>query len=107
ACTDVRMHFLVDGQEKTNSVRLSRGASSGWLELGPLTNGPHLLQLRAENFPGTGCNSGTQFSWSGTLEVATNSFVTNIDGGDFPHSGGVSLGVASATTMTTVIPRSL
>lgn len=70
-CSDLRMHIILDGQEAAISARLSPGAYSAWFDLGAVTPGLHLLQLRGEGFVG-GCNNGDIISFAGQLETVTS-----------------------------------
>ena len=87
------MHFWLDGTWRTNSIRLAKGVASGWLALGPVTNGTHLLQLQAEGFLGD-CDVGTLTWWAGSLQVVTSSLATNVAGGEFTHTAGPATGLA-------------
>ncbi|HWX18413.1 MAG TPA: hypothetical protein VN578_00775 [Candidatus Binatia bacterium] len=69
-CSYIRIHFLVDGQERAETEILVPGAASSWFNLGPVAHGSHLLQLQAEGFIG-GCNTGSLSEWSGKLDVVT------------------------------------
>lgn len=69
-CSDVRMHFEVDGVERAVSAFLVPGVSSGFFDVGPVTPGAHVIALRAEGRVG-GCNSGQLVGWGGTAQVTT------------------------------------
>ena len=71
-CSDVRIHFIVDGQERAVTEVLVPQAASSWFNLGPVAHGSHLLQLQAEGFV-TGCNTGVISDWGGKVDVVTAS----------------------------------
>ena len=68
ACSNIRIHFLVDGTEVAATGFVAPGGNSGLFNLGPVSSGSHLLGLRAEGQVG-GCNVGTLVSWAGTALV--------------------------------------
>ncbi|HUR44927.1 MAG TPA: hypothetical protein VMZ27_03545 [Candidatus Saccharimonadales bacterium] len=68
-CSPVRMHFYIDGTEKAVSGALEPGEESGFLDLGPVSAGAHMLSLRGEGIP-VGCNLGYLSNWGGVVEVA-------------------------------------
>ena len=72
ACSNIRIHFLVDGTEVAVTGFVAPGASSGSFNLGPVSSGSHLLGLQAEGQVG-GCNVGTLISWAGTAVVTVAS----------------------------------
>ena len=67
-CSDVRMHFLVDGVERALSGFLTPGQSTGFVNVGPVTPGAHVVGLQAEGRVG-GCNTGALVGWGGTAQV--------------------------------------
>ena len=67
-CSDVRMHFLIDGVERALSPFLVAGQSSGFFNVGPVSAGPHTVVLQAEGRVG-GCNTGVLVGWGGTARV--------------------------------------
>ena len=74
-CSDVRMHFLWDGQEVAVSDWLGYPERSPALPLKSslylLTaqhSGQHILTLQPEGRSG-GCNSGNLYAWDGTLLI--------------------------------------
>lgn len=69
-CSDVLIHFLVDGSEVAATGFVAIGGSSAVLNLGPVSSGQHVLGLQAEGRVG-GCNSGTLGSWAGTAAITT------------------------------------
>jgi exosortase sorting signal-containing protein len=69
-CSNIRIHFLVDGTEVAVTGFVGASGSSGFFNLGPVSSGSHVLGLQAEGQVG-GCNSGTLASWAGTAQVTT------------------------------------
>jgi hypothetical protein len=69
-CASLRMHFLVDGVEKTVSAEVAPGHRTGYVDLGPVTPGNHVVALQAEGVRG-GCNQGKITAWEGSAEVWT------------------------------------
>lgn len=69
-CSNVIMHFLVDGTEQAVSGPLTPGQSTGFVVLGPVSPGTHTLGLQAEGVVG-GCNAGTLGNWGGVANVRT------------------------------------
>ena len=70
-CSDVRMHFLVDGVERAVSAFLTPGASSGFFNVGPVSAGAHTVALQAEGRVG-GCNTGALAGWGGTARTTVS-----------------------------------
>ncbi len=69
-CSNIRIHFLVDGTEVAVTGFVGASASTAVFNLGPVSSGAHTLGLQAEGQVG-GCNAGTLGSWSGTAQVTT------------------------------------
>jgi hypothetical protein len=69
-CSSLRMHFLLDGRERTVSGEIGPGQRTGFVDLGPVSPGSHVVGLQAEGIPG-GCNSGKIVAWEGSAEVWT------------------------------------
>ncbi|HEY3178693.1 MAG TPA: hypothetical protein VGL25_07420 [Casimicrobiaceae bacterium] len=69
-CSNVRIHFLVDGTEVAVTGFVGASASTAVFNLGPVSSGSHTLGLQAEGQVG-GCNAGTLGSWAGTAVVTT------------------------------------
>jgi IPTL-CTERM motif len=69
-CSNIRIHFLVDGTEVAVTGFVGALGTTGFFNLGPVSSGSHVLGLQAEGQVG-GCNSGTLASWSGTAVVTT------------------------------------
>ena len=66
-CSPMIAHLsLDDGTVTRVSAELDAGASSGPLDLGPVTPGAHVIAIRAEGVVG-GCNTGGVSSWSGSI----------------------------------------
>ena len=66
-CSAMIAHVsLDDGAVTRVSAQLDAGASSGVLDLGPVTPGPHVISIQGEGVVG-GCNSGGISSWSGSV----------------------------------------
>ena len=70
-CSDVRIHFIVDGTERAVSAFLAPGQSTGLVPLGVIGPGLHSLVLQAEGRVG-GCNAGTLLSWGGTARIVVD-----------------------------------
>jgi len=70
-CSNIRIHFLVDGTEVAVTPFVGASQSTGLFNLGPVSSGSHVLGLQAEGQVG-GCNSGTLGGWSGTASVTFN-----------------------------------
>jgi hypothetical protein len=70
ACSNIRIHFLVDGTEIGATGFVAPGGSSSTINLGPVSSGSHTVGLQAEGQVG-GCNVGTLASWAGTALVTT------------------------------------
>jgi hypothetical protein len=70
-CSDIIAHLLVDGVERSRSAPLAPGASTGVLDLGPVSPGTHQVGVQAEGILG-GCNTGHLAAWSGTLSVGVS-----------------------------------
>jgi hypothetical protein len=89
-CSNLFVHFYVDGNDIAHSAILHPGESTGFVDLGPVSAGDHLLELRAEGVI-SGCNHGTLESWAGTAKVTTSTVPE--------PSTGVSLGFAAAALL--------
>lgn len=72
-CAKLLMHFLLDGKEKAVSREVAPGGHSGYVDLGPVASGNHIIGLRAEGIVG-GCDAGTLVSWGGSAVVWTSPF---------------------------------
>jgi len=69
-CASLRMHFSVDGVEKAVSPTVAPGQRTGYIELGPVSPGSHVVALQAEGIVG-GCNVGRLTAWEGSAEAWT------------------------------------
>ena len=67
-CSDVRVHFLVDGVERAVTAFLTAGQSSGVFDVGPVSPGTHTLSLQGEGRV-SGCNIGSLANWGGTAQA--------------------------------------
>jgi len=67
-CSDVRVHFIVDGVERGLSAFLTAGQGSGVFDVGPVSPGTHTITLQAEGRVG-GCNIGSLANWGGTAQA--------------------------------------
>jgi len=74
-CSNIRIHYLVDGIEVAATGFVGANASTGLVNLGPVSAGTHVLGLQAEGQFG-GCNSGAIGSWSGTALVTVDAPAT-------------------------------
>ncbi|HKU85603.1 MAG TPA: hypothetical protein VJV77_04620 [Casimicrobiaceae bacterium] len=70
-CSDVSVHFLVDGIERGVTAFLAPGITSPVFDLGPVTAGTHTLALQAEGTVG-GCNTGSVGNWGGSANVTVS-----------------------------------
>jgi hypothetical protein len=69
-CSSLRMHVLVDGAEKAVSGEVAPGKSTGYIDLGPVLPGNHVVALQAEGILG-GCDTGRVVAWEGSAQVWT------------------------------------
>ena len=67
-CSDVRIHFLIDGTEVAVSGFVGPGATTDFVSLGFIGPGEHVVGVQAEGEVG-GCNAGTLLSWAGTVKL--------------------------------------
>jgi len=70
-CSNLRVHFLVDGIDIAQTPFLSPGQSSAIFNLGPVTPGSHTVGFQAEGTV-SGCNTGTLAAWGGTGQVTVS-----------------------------------
>lgn len=70
-CSSLRMHFLLDGRQKSVSGEIAPGQRADFVDLGPVSPGSHVIGLQAEGIPG-GCNTGRIQAWEGSAEVWTS-----------------------------------
>jgi hypothetical protein len=74
ACSNVRIHWLVDGTEVAVSGFVGPTATTTVSNLGPVTSGTHTVGLQAEGQVG-GCNAGTLAAWAGTAQITTQTTI--------------------------------
>ncbi|MGE0599583.1 MAG: hypothetical protein AB7J35_05925 [Dehalococcoidia bacterium] len=65
-CGDYSVTFVVDGVTVYTSPVLVPFGTTGPIDLGPVSYGPHEIQVHATGVVG-GCNTGTLTSWAGRL----------------------------------------
>jgi hypothetical protein len=70
-CSSLRMHFLLDGRQKSVSGEIAPGQRTDFVDFGPVSPGSHVIGLQAEGIPG-GCNTGRIQAWEGSAEVWTS-----------------------------------
>jgi hypothetical protein len=70
-CAKLMMHFLLDGREKAVSDVVAPGGRTGFVDLGRVPPGNHVIGLQAEGIKG-GCDAGTLVSWGGSAVVWTS-----------------------------------
>ncbi len=70
-CSDIRIHIGVDGAEKSVSDPVRPGDTTGYVDVGPVAPGGHIVSLRGEGVLG-GCNTGTVTSWGGSAIIETS-----------------------------------
>lgn len=68
ACSNVRIHFYVDGTEVAKTGFVGPGGNTGFVSIGSIGTGAHTIGVQAEGEAG-GCNVGTLFSWAGTVRL--------------------------------------
>jgi hypothetical protein len=67
-CSNVGMYFYLDGVLVAARPPVGPGGSSGIVDFGWVTPGPHVIGLQAFGQVG-GCNAGTLQAWGGTLRA--------------------------------------
>lgn len=65
-CSDIIARIALDGAPARVSEQLAAGASTGPLDLGPVSPGAHVVSVQGEGVV-SGCNSGGISSWSGSI----------------------------------------
>ena len=68
ACSDVRIHFFIDGTEVAVTDFVGPGGTTAFVSLGVIGHGNHTLGAQAEGEVG-GCNIGNLLSWAGTVTL--------------------------------------
>ena len=89
-CSDIRVHFLVDGVELAVTPFLAPGATSATFTLSPVSAGTHTLGLQGEGQVG-GCNTGSVANWGGTAQVTVDQLAAAV-----PAPGFLATGLALA-----------
>jgi len=69
-CSAISVDVSVDGGSSHSLGTLGPGQTGPLVNLGPVSAGSHILTLTATGQLG-GCNTGSLFSWQGTLAVTT------------------------------------
>ena len=92
-CSDVRMHFLVDGAELALSGFVTPGASTGFFNVGPVSPGAHTVSLQAEGRVG-GCNTGQLAGWGGTTSITVSAAA--VPAAEIPAPGLIATFIAFA-----------
>jgi hypothetical protein len=67
-CSNLRIHFLIDGTEVAVTGFVGAGAFTAFVSLGFISPGKHLVGVQAEGEVG-GCNVGTLVSWAGKVRL--------------------------------------
>ncbi len=67
-CSDVRIHFFVDGTEVAVTGFVGPGGTTPFVDLGVISHGNHTLGAQAEGEVG-GCNIGNLLGWAGTVTL--------------------------------------
>jgi hypothetical protein len=70
-CSNIAVHFLVDGVELAVTPFLTPGQTSATFTLSPVSAGTHTLGVQGEGQVG-GCNTGTTASWGGSVQITVN-----------------------------------
>ncbi|MEO8565144.1 MAG: hypothetical protein ABI541_02080 [Betaproteobacteria bacterium] len=67
-CSNLRIHFLVDGTEVAVTGFVGPGAFTAFVSLGFIGPGKHVVGVQAEGEVG-GCNVGNLVSWAGKVRL--------------------------------------
>ena len=67
-CSNLRIHFLIDGTEVAVTGFVGPGAFTAFVSLGSLSPGKHVIGVQAEGQVG-GCNVGNLVSWAGKVRL--------------------------------------
>jgi hypothetical protein len=67
-CSDLRIHFFIDGTERNVTGFVGPGASTGFVSLGFIGPGKHVVGVQAQGEV-SGCNIGTLVSWAGKVHL--------------------------------------
>ncbi len=92
-CTEVSIHFQIDGIELAVSPFLAPGVTSATYLLGPIAQGSHVLGLQAEGRLG-GCNTGNLGSWAGIATGDANALPSAASAAAIPAPGIVATAIA-------------
>src|SRR6185369_2887531 len=65
-CSNLRLHFIVDGTEVAVTDFAGPGTSTAFVSLGFISPGKHVVGMQAEGEVG-GCNVGNLVSWAGKV----------------------------------------
>jgi hypothetical protein len=67
-CSNLRIHFLIDGTEVAVTSFVGPGSFTPFVSLGFISPGTHLVGVQAEGEVG-GCNVGNLVSWAGKVKL--------------------------------------
>lgn len=67
-CSNLRIHFLIDGTEVAVTGFVGPGAFTAFVSLGFISAGKHVVGVQAEGEVG-GCNVGNLLSWAGKVRL--------------------------------------
>lgn len=67
-CSNLRVHFIIDGTEVAVTSFVGPGAFTAFVSLGFVSSGTHVAGVQAEGEVG-GCNIGNLVSWAGRVKV--------------------------------------
>ena len=67
-CSNLRVHFIVDGTEVAVTAFVGPGAFTPFVSLGFISPGKHAVGVQAEGEVG-GCNVGNLVSWAGKVRL--------------------------------------
>jgi hypothetical protein len=67
-CSNLRVHFLIDGTEVAVTSFVGPGSFTPFVSLGSISPGKHVVGVQAEGEVG-GCNVGNLVSWAGKVKL--------------------------------------
>lgn len=67
-CSNLRIHFLIDGTEVAVTTFVGPGSLTPYVSLGSLSPGKRVVGVQAEGQVG-GCNIGNLVSWAGKVRI--------------------------------------
>jgi len=67
-CSNLRIHFLIDGTEVAVTGFAGPGEVTAFVSFGFVTPGTHVVGVQAEGEVG-GCNAGNLVSWAGKVNL--------------------------------------